>query len=165
MSTTERDWKEILSKLTGPFADQEVEWRVLRGGLKKDGKPWLHVSPYVDARTIMKRLDFAVGAFNWEDDIVITEAGALCKLTIFGQTKVDGSEFTGIEGFKGSISKALVRTAAKWGIGRYLYETPPVFAQCNLKGQKGWEAAPITLKDKRKIMIYWVKPMLSKVVK
>ncbi len=84
------------------------------------------VAFYVDARDIEDRLDRVIGPFNWQTQSTIYADGALVRLGIKFEGewiwKEDGSERTDIEGFKGSISKGLVRAASSWGIGRYFYE-------------------------------------------
>lgn len=128
---------EIEKALKKPFDKKDLQWRVAeiippRG----DKGPQARVLCYVTARAVMDRLDDVVGSANWKDEYEHKDNGVLCRISIresalglyFGNmsdsrwvTKEDGSPETKIESFKGGISKALVRTAVKWGIGRYLY--------------------------------------------
>lgn len=142
---------EVLQKLRAPFYRDQIQYRALAmpGSFKRavtyDNLGWYNkpdsdpmwkgvkgvkaiapVAFYVDARDIEDRLDRTVGPFNWQTKSEVYHDGALVKLGIYynGEWiwKEDGSERTDIEGFKGAISKGLVRAASSWGIGRYFYE-------------------------------------------
>ena len=97
------------------------------------GSTLLH---YIDARSVMKRLDDVVGMANWQTKIIETASGTrvLCELSvkIEGEwiTKTDGSGDTDFEKEKGAISRALCRAATHFGIGRYLYN-PAAFGRNN----------------------------------
>ena len=97
------------------------------------GSTLLH---YIDARSVMKRLDDVVGMANWQTKIIETASGTrvLCELSvkIEGEwiTKTDGSGDTDFEKEKGAISRALCRAATHFGIGRYLYN-PAAFDRNN----------------------------------
>ena len=97
------------------------------------GSTLLH---YIDARSVMKRLDDVVGMANWQTKIIETASGTrvLCELSvkIEGEwiTKTDGSGDTDFEAEKGAISRALCRAATYFGIGRYLYN-PSAFDRNN----------------------------------
>tara|TARA_R110000822_G_scaffold8575_14_gene33696 strand:- start:21 stop:788 length:768 start_codon:yes stop_codon:yes gene_type:complete len=111
------DW----NKLTKPFNDADVFWRIDRSF-----GTWARVLCYLDARAVMNRLDDAVGPGNWQDEYSETVSGKnLCKLSIRVDgdwvSKSDGAGNTNIEGDKGGISDAFKRAAVKWGIGRHLY--------------------------------------------
>lgn len=120
-----------VKKLKEPFPEESVAWRVMRAGLKGN-RPWARVVPYIDARAVQDRLDAVCGPEGWQTRNVPTQNGVICELSISidGEwvTKSDGSEWTDIEGFKGGISKALVRAAVQWGVGRYLYEAEACWA-------------------------------------
>lgn len=124
--------QQDLEKLREPFPEEEIDWKVQRSGIK-GSDPWAMVVPFVDARAIMKRLDEIAGPENWQTKLVPTSNGMLCELSlrIEGEwvSKMDGSDETDYEPFKGGISKALVRAAVHWGIGRELYNRPNVFAR------------------------------------
>lgn len=113
------------------FPAKDLEWRVQKSG-EKNGKPWAMILCYVDARAVMDRLDEVCGPNNWKDHYEHLPNGVKCTLSVKSDgewiPKEDGSPETDIESFKGGISKALVRTAVKWGIGRYLYDMPVKFA-------------------------------------
>ena len=135
-----------LSRLSAPFPLEEIDWRIQRSGVK-NGEPWAIVVPYVDARAIMRRLDEVACPEHWETKMLATPKGIFCELSlrIDGEwvTKTDGSEETEWESFKGGISKALVRAAVQWGIGRDLYQLPTIFAEFVERGTTGARYAKI----------------------
>lgn len=153
--------KEDLPKLTEKFNPMDIEWRVQRAD-KKDGKVWAMVLAYVDARAIQDRLDSVCGPQNWMDSYTVLDKGILCTLSIKvdGEWihKTNGSPETDIEGFKGGISKSLVRAASTWGIGRYLYNLEATFAQIVDKKSDGTKSGQ--LKDKT--LFNWIPPQLPK---
>ena len=123
---------EVWRKLAEPFPPGEVQWRV--EALSRDKKRAL-VVPYVDARTVLDRLDKVVGPEGWHDAyevlsvaerLVKDERGerrerlceVKCRLTVLGVTKEDVGEG---DSLKAAFSDALKRAAVKFGVGRYLY--------------------------------------------
>lgn len=147
------NWQE---ELKAKFDRKDLEWRVGQAGVK-NGKPWAVILAYVDARAIMDRLDEVVGPENWTDSYDVLPGGMMCTLAIKTPEngwvhKTDGSPETAVESFKGGFSKALVRTAVKWGIGRYLYDIPTQFADFVEKKGKNSVRAKI---DNN---IYWWNP-------
>jgi hypothetical protein len=151
--------KNDFPKLTEKFAPFDIEWRVQRADAK-DGKPWAMVLPYIDARAIQDRLDSVCGPENWQDSYQVLDKGILCNLSIRvdGEwiSKSNGAPETDIEGFKGGISKALVRAASTWGIGRYLYNLEATFAKIVEKGTPGAKTGQT--KDKK--YFHWIPPAL-----
>lgn len=112
----------ISKDLTKPWSKSEVKWRV--GSLTKDKKKALPLA-YVDARTVMQRLDDVLGAENWQDRYEFHGDRVICYLSIKVDewiTKADGAGDTNVEGEKGGISDAFKRAAVKWGMGRELYD-------------------------------------------
>lgn len=89
-------------------------------------------SPYVDMRAYYNRLDKICGAESWSSSITLSERGAVCALTIFGVTKAatgdypldprDENPVTSAE------SQAFKRACSAFGLGRYLYALPQVWA-------------------------------------
>ena len=123
---------EVWRKLAEPFPPGEVQWRV--EALSRDKKRAL-VVPYVDARTVLDRMDKVVGPEGWHDAYeVLSDAERLvkdergerrerlcevkCRLTVLGVTKEDVGEG---DSLKAAFSDALKRAAVKFGVGRYLY--------------------------------------------
>ena len=103
-------------ELKKPLPPQLVKCRPGPGGKQ------LH---YIDARTVMIRLDEVVGPDGWQSRMVAIGDEVACELSIkYGDewiTKTDGAGETGIEGEKGQFSDAFKRAAVLFGVGRYLY--------------------------------------------
>lgn len=123
---------EVWRKLAEPFPRGEVQWRI--EALSRDKKRAL-VVPYVDARTVLDRLDKVVGPEGWHDayEVLADAERAVkdergerqervvevkCRLTVLGVTKEDVGEG---DSLKAAFSDALKRAAVKFGVGRYLY--------------------------------------------
>ena len=118
--------------LAAHFPEDVINWRAQT--VAGTGKSAMALA-YIDARDVMNRLDQAVGPENWQDAYAETPKGRLiCTLSIRidGEwvSKSDGAGDTDVEGDKGAISDALKRAAVKWGIGRYLYDMPDTWADC-----------------------------------
>ncbi|MDX1807185.1 MAG: Rad52/Rad22 family DNA repair protein [Paenisporosarcina sp.] len=133
--------KELLEKLSAPFHPSEIEWRV-QSATERNGAYSLLVVPYLDSRAIMNRLDQVCGGL-WKDDfesIHIKNVEAFrCRLSLkIGDewvTRTDAAEASDIESVKGGHSNALKRAAAKWGIGRYLYDLPKFWVEVKQRGE------------------------------
>lgn len=126
--------EELIKKLSAPFPLDSLEWKPQTTGITKDGKPWARIVAYVSARAIQDRLDSVFGPGGWHVEYKHIDQGVLCGLSALGGdgtfvTKWDGAEPTDIEPFKGGISSAFKRAASVWGIGRYLYDLPEMWAQ------------------------------------
>lgn len=111
---------EVWNKLTEPFPAGEVQWRV--EALSKDKRRAM-VVPYVDARTVLDRLDEVLEPGGWQDTYEVLEAKAAsyavrCRLMVLEIAKEDVGEG---DSLKAAFSDALKRAAVKFGIGRYLY--------------------------------------------
>lgn len=126
------NWDEIKRQLAAPFHSYYVGWKAQ--ATSKDKTRTLAVA-YIDARTVMDRLDQVVGPGNWSDTYRLISAGdgefaIECTLALFGVYKSDvGIAEEEDDGSSASVSKsaysdALKRAAVKWGIGRYLYRIP-----------------------------------------
>lgn len=147
----------VFEKLAEPFPTEQVKW-LPAFGIKAADKP-TPVLAYVDARTVVDRLNTVVGAENWSDSyrpVTVTNTNMLnpksndyksatleqqqggfdinyggveCSLTILGVTKVD----TGVPSFtdqlKGAYSDSLKRAAVKFGVGEYFYRLGTQFAK------------------------------------
>lgn len=127
METTMEFTREIQDGLAAPFSEDEIEFlpRAQSGG-KALGLA------YIDARAVMNRLDAVVGPAGWSFDFEpVTPDGKMVKgrLTVLGVTKCDAGEAsTEDEILKSAVSDALKRCAVHFGIGRYLYYLPRVWA-------------------------------------
>jgi hypothetical protein len=118
---------EIQAALAEPFDAAEVHLKPQ--ALTKDKMRALPCW-YLDARTVMGRLDAAVGVSGWQDEYDVLPSGeVVCRLRLLidGQwickADVGAQSEQEDEGDrrKASFSDALKRAAVKWGIGRYLY--------------------------------------------
>lgn len=133
----------LFDDLKAPFPPDVVSWRAQ----SLYGTKALALA-YIDARDVMRRLDEACGPENWQDSYVETPRGrVICTISLrIGKewiAKSDGAGDTAVEGEKGGVSDAFKRAAVKWGIGRYLYDTPTVWAPCEVREQGGknvWKA-------------------------
>lgn len=133
--------KEIAAKLASPFKPDEVQWKAQ--ATNKEKTRALAV-PYVDARTVMERLDEVLGLDGWTDTYRDTGTSVICTLACrfrCGESEVwveksdAGGQADVDEGdkLKSAVSDALKRVAVKFGIGRYLYDVPKVWCGYDAK--------------------------------
>lgn len=124
--------QDLFDALSAPFPPESIEWRVgptnAKSKFRKEGEP-VKGQPlcYIDARTVMDRLDSICGPDGWQCNYTAGATGSIvCNLgiRIGGEWiwKADGAGATDMEGEKGMLSDALKRAAVRWGIGRYLYD-------------------------------------------
>jgi len=100
---------------------------------------------YVDSRAIHKRLDDAVGMYNWSNHFTAWKDNAqICGISIYDNernewvTKYDGAKDSDIEAVKGGLSDAFKRAAVLWGIGRYLYQIDGVWVEIEQRGNSSY---------------------------
>jgi hypothetical protein len=81
----------------------------------------------------MDRLDEVCGPGGWQCRYSHANAKTVCDIGIkCGDEwvwKANGAGDTDVEGEKGALSDALKRAAVVWGIGRYLYSFPAIWAK------------------------------------
>ena len=158
-----------LAKLSEPFSESDIEWRVSRAG-QGGGGIFCMVLAYVTARAIQKRLDDVCGPENWrnEEPRVIEVngksafvAGISIRIGDEWVTKWDVAEPTNIEPAKGGWSGANKRAGAQWGCSRYLYYLDETFADVETSKQTGrqWNYARLP-KDKGGLEYWWKSPGL-----
>lgn len=139
MEQTMEFTRDVMEALGAPFPENELEFlpRAQSGG-KAMGLA------YIDARSVMARLDAVVGPANWSFDFdVLTPDAKRVKgrLTVLGVTKCDAGEASGEdEVLKAAVSDALKRCAVHFGIGRYLYHLPPSWAPYDAQKRRFTEA-------------------------
>ncbi|MFZ5783941.1 MAG: Rad52/Rad22 family DNA repair protein [Pseudomonadota bacterium] len=108
--------------LAAPFEPEEVSWRL--GSVSKEKMRGMALA-FVDARTVMDRLDDVCGPAGWQCRYSHANGKTVCDIGILcdGEWiwKADGAGDTDIEQEKGALSDAFKRAAVRWGIGRYLY--------------------------------------------
>lgn len=116
--------------LLKPFAQKDIALKPT--ALTKDRTRAL-ATPHADMRAYFVRLDKICGVENWSHTITLAERGAVCALTIFGVTKsatgdypVDRSDENPATSAE---AQAFKRACAAFGLGRYLYALPQVWAQ------------------------------------
>ncbi len=135
------NWKEIGAALAAPFDAKDIEFRPQGRPFDSKGKKWIRVLTYIDARAVQDWLDAIVGLENWSFDFTpISVAGSALMaakgtLTIHGISKSDIGDAGNTEQSKSTVSDALKRAGVMFGIGRYLYDLPDAYAQCDEKGQ------------------------------
>jgi hypothetical protein len=130
--TTATANSDLAALLAAPFPESQVRWKPQA----ISGNRALAVA-YVSARAIMERLDRVLGLGGWRDEYQFSPDGNVhCRLSI----KVDGEwvtrEDVGApseqpdEGdrLKAAVSDSLKRAAVKFGLARYLYGLPRVWA-------------------------------------
>ncbi|MDR7574509.1 MAG: Rad52/Rad22 family DNA repair protein [Armatimonadota bacterium] len=127
---------QALAKLLEPFPAEKVQWKP--GAISPDRTRALGLA-YVDQRDYMARLDEVDPA--WQDEYqVITAADrvmVVCRLTVQGITRTGDGEapLTTERGeqdenaLTSASAQAFKRACAKFGLGRYLYEVPKVWAE------------------------------------
>jgi hypothetical protein len=117
--------QDLFTALCEPFPAECIDWRL--GATNKDKTKGMALA-YIDARTVMDRLDSVCGPDNWQCHYTPAPGNALiCNLGVRVPSgdwiwKADGAGATDVEGEKGMMSDALKRAAVRWGVGRYLYE-------------------------------------------
>ncbi len=116
---------DIFEQLAAPFDPSEVDWRVGSTSKKDPNNPKGMALAYIDARTVMDRLDTVCGPAGWQCRYVMEGSKTVCEIGIkCGDEwvwKADGAGDSDIEAEKGALSDAFKRSAVRWGIGRYLY--------------------------------------------
>ncbi len=135
--------REVTEALGAAFPEDEVEF-LPRGFY--NGKA--RALAYIDARSVMRRLDAVVGPGNWSFDFDVMSPD--CKmvkgrLTVLGVTKCDAGE-AGAEDepLKSAVSDALKRCGVHFGIGRYLYYLPQVWAPYDQQKRRFTEAPRVS---------------------
>ena len=149
----------IYKELSKPFPEEDLEFRIARAGLKKDGKPWAMYLTYIDARAVMDRLDSVVGFGNWQDKYRKESDAVICSLSLKLNnewvTKEDACEVSDIEPVKGAISGAIKRAAVKFSIGRYLYHLTENFAVICEQNTTGARKGSGKTKEGQFFEFYW----------
>jgi hypothetical protein len=129
----------MFDALSAPFSTDAIDWRV--GSTSGDKSKGLALA-YVDARTVMDRLDLVCGVDGWENEYTFGPGGlVVCDLRIKMPdghfiSKCDGAGETDVEGQKGALSDALKRAAVRFGVGRYLYGMDSPWVAVVPMGQK-----------------------------
>jgi hypothetical protein len=121
---------DIWAALSRPFSFDAVHIKVQATNREKTRGL---IVPYIDARAVMDRLDEVVGPDGWSDSYTPLEGGAVrCSLRIGKAIKEDVGQG---DDAKAAFSDALKRTAVKFGVSRYLYDSEKIWADLNERGQ------------------------------
>lgn len=118
---------DLAAKLAAPFESDEVKWKPQA----TRGNRALAIC-YVDARTVMDRLDDVLGLGKWQTSYQTVQDGVICRLRVwvgsewvthedvgsFSEQPDDGDKL------KSAFSDSLKRAAVHLGVGRYLYRLP-----------------------------------------
>ena len=130
---------EIMKRLHAPFPARDVEWKIQV--TTHDKQRGMAVA-YLDARSVQRRLDETLGAFNWKNVYSLWHDNSqICGISIFNEarnewvTKYDGAECSEIEPIKGGLSDSFKRAASVWGVGRYLYELDAIWVEIEPRGK------------------------------
>lgn len=118
----------VHSKLCKPFARALVELKP--GAITQDKSRALSM-PFVDSRAYQTRLDRVVGPEGWSVEYrPLSDRAVLCRLTILGVTREDVGECNvGDENAATSaVAQSFKRACSAFGLGRYLYSLPQVWA-------------------------------------
>lgn len=167
--------REELQKL---FSKEDIKYRAASSGIS-NGRPWVKVLSYIDARHVENRLDEVFGWENWESDYKsiefidnkgIKKTGFICTIEVnYNDKKIkksNGADLTDYESFKGGISDSFKRAAAHgFGIGRELYETKEIFADIQKEKTSYYtEMVKICTDKKNKAYekYYWALPGVKK---
>ena len=122
---------DVQNGLAAPFPEDEIEFLPRAISQGQQGCRALALA-HIDARAIMRRLDAVVGPGNWSFTYdVVTPDGKKVRgeLTVLGVTKCDAGEAKDeAEPLKSAVSDALKRCGVHFGIGRFLYYLPTVWA-------------------------------------
>lgn len=134
----------IFDALSAPFPADVISWRAQSVSTKNPNAPAAMALAYIDARDVMRRLDDVCGPANWQCRYPHADKKTICEIGIkHGDEwiwKANGAGDTDIEAEKGAVSDAFKRAAVLWGIGRYLYDMPTVWAGCNLTTNGKWHS-------------------------
>lgn len=121
---------KIMVELRKPFHPTQVTWKP--GAMAKSGNKALALA-YADLRAYQNRLDELCGA-NWSVSYTPWGERIVCNLTIYGVTRSSTgeadsqSERSEIAG-TATEAQAFKRACAMFGLGRYLYNLPSVWAE------------------------------------
>jgi hypothetical protein len=152
----------IRQRLAALFPPNDLKWLPITVTSGRDGPAALAVA-YLDARTIMDRLDDTMGIDGWEDayDIIgemkDAKSQVACRLTLHFAAAVPpgtpGSRGLTVtrcdvgaqsdqpdigDKMKSAFTDAFKRAAVKFGIGRYIGHLPKVWTPCKVRvGQDG----------------------------
>ena len=119
--------------MNGMFKKLEKEEVGVRVNTAKENG--LSLVLYIDARTVMEKLDEAVGPMNWKKEHRVLDGKTYCSISIRNAetgewiSKEDVGCASKTEAEKGEVSDSLKRAGVCWGIGRELYTAPFIWVK------------------------------------
>jgi hypothetical protein len=121
---------EILRALSQPFHPAHITWKP--GALNRDKTKALALA-YADLRAYMQRLDEVCG-LDWQVSYTPWGDRIICNLTIAGVTRSstgepDSQSEKSEIGGTAAEAQAFKRACAMFGLGRYLYNLPSIWAE------------------------------------
>lgn len=124
--------------LSAPFISSLIDWRI--GSTTGDKSKGMALA-YIDARTVMERLDSVCGPDGWQCNYTPGVGGSIiCNIGVRFPSgewiwKADGAGATDVEGDKGALSDAFKRSAVRFGVGRYLYDMRSPWVEIEAAGK------------------------------
>lgn len=130
--------------LLRPFAQKDISLKP--GALTKDRTRALAM-PHADMRAYFVRLDKICGVENWSHTITLSERGAVCALTLFGVTKSATGDYPTDKNDENAATsaeaQAFKRACSAFGLGRYLYSLPQIWAEYDEQKKQIVDAAGV----------------------
>lgn len=129
--------ENLLAKLLEPFAAKDISWLP---GATANGK--CLAMPYADLRAYMDRLDEVCG-LTWHVEYMPWNDRIICNLTIAGVTRSSTGESEAKDPNAGTVAEAQAfkRACAMFGLGRYLYNLPPVWVEYDAQKRRITDSA------------------------
>ncbi len=157
-TTTSRTFDAVLAELVQPFDPEAVEFKA--GATTQDKARALALA-YVDSRVYQARLDAV--APDWRNEYTREYAGdrviVTCALTVAGVTRQaigeslqasarhDGSTVIEENAATSAEAQAFKRACSAFGLGRYLYSVPQVWAEYDAQRRQFPPAAVQALRE------------------
>jgi hypothetical protein len=157
-STATSAFDAVLAQLAQPFDPESVEFKA--GATTQDKARALALA-YVDARVYQARLDAV--APDWRNEYTREYAGdrviVTCALTVAGVTRQaigeslqatarhDGSTVIEENAATSAEAQAFKRACSAFGLGRYLYSVPQVWAEYDGQRRQFTPAAVLALRE------------------
>jgi len=131
---------ENLHQLSNPLESSDIDFKP-KGINAYGDNVFCTILAYKDARVDMHKLDEVCGPENWQNEYKRDTKGVLqCGIGIWCEDKWVWKWSNGtpsdFESEKGEYSDAFKRAGFMWGIGRCLYEFPPIKIILNEKEYK-----------------------------
>lgn len=124
----------VQEALAAPFPAECIGWRP---GPASFDKTKCIAMPYIDARDVQDRLDAVLGCAGWMTEFrEVSNGCVVCVLSCniggvwIGKSDVGApsEQPDKADQLKSAFSDSLKRAAVAWGIGRYLYQLPTMWA-------------------------------------